>query len=194
MRASSANSPEQRRGRLVVVSGPSGVGKSTVVERLATRVPIDFAVSATTRAPRPGEVDGIHYHFVTEEAFRKMLDAGEFLEWAEYGGHLYGTPVDQVRRRLDEGADVLLDIEVHGSRQVKKAHPEAVMIFIAPPSLAELERRLRGRGDTDAEAVVRRLAIGRHQMEEAPGVFDHTVINDDVDRAVSEIAEILARV
>lgn len=164
------------------------------MERLAARVPIDFAVSATTRAPRPGEVDGVHYHFVTEEAFGKMLDAGEFLEWAEYGGHLYGTPVDQVRRRLDEGADVLLDIEVHGSRQVKKAHSEAVMIFIAPPSLAELERRLRGRGDTDAEAVVRRLAIGRHQMEEAPGVFDHTVINDDVDRAVSEIAEILARV
>lgn len=163
-----------------------------MVDALARRLPFHFAVSITTRQPRPSEVDGVHYRFVDEETFRELEARGELLEWAEYGGNLYGTPRDEVYRHLAAGNDVLLDIEVHGSRQVKATYPDAIMIFIAPPGIEELERRLQGRGDTDAEAVMRRLGVARHQMEEAPEVFDHLVVNDEVERAADEIAAILA--
>lgn len=189
VKASSPSSPDS--GRLVVISGPSGVGKSTVIDALAQRVPFHFAVSATTRSRRPREVDGVHYHFVEEPTFHRMIAEEDLLEWAEYGGSLYGTPRSEVYQHLDQGHDVLLDIEVHGSRQVKARHPDAIMIFIAPPGIEELERRLRGRGDTDPEAVMRRLGVARHQIGEAQEIFDYLVINDDVDRAADEIAAIL---
>ena len=174
-----------------MVSGPSGAGKSSVVAGLAERLPFHFSVSMTTRAARPGEIDGEDYWFVSPEQFGEARAAGELLEWAEYSGHLYGTPRSEVAGRLAAGEDILLDIELRGARQVKAAYPEAVFIFIAPPSLEVLEARLRGRGDTDLEQVARRLAVARDQMAEAEAWFDHIVVNDDLERAIAEVAGIL---
>lgn len=144
----------------------------------------------TTRPPRPGEVDGVDYHFVTRERFAGAIAAGELAEWAEYGANLYGTPVSELDRRL-AGENVLADIEMVGARAIKAAHPEAVMIFIAPPSLEDLERRLRRRGDTTDEDVKRRLAVADDQMREAQTLFEHIVVNDDLDTAIDRVADIL---
>ncbi len=175
---------------MIVVSGPSGVGKSSVIEGLAERMPFHFSVSMTTRAARPGEVDGVDYHFVTADRFREAIAAGELAEWASYGGNLYGTPTAELAWR-DRGEDVLADIEMVGARAIKEAYPDAVMIFIAPPGLAELERRLRLRGDTSDEDVRRRLAVAEQQMSEAEGLFDHLVVNDDLVTAIDRVADIL---
>ena len=174
-----------------MVSGPSGAGKSSVVAGLAERLPFHFSVSMTTRPPRPGEVDGTDYLFVSRAGFLTARDAGELLEWAEYSGHLYGTPRLDLERHLAAGKDVLLDIELLGAAQVKAAYPEALLVFIAPPSLEVLEARLRGRGDTDEDQVARRLAVAREQMEEARASFDHIVLNDRLERAIAEVAGIL---
>ncbi len=187
----SKSSPDP--GRLIVVSGPSGVGKSTIVDRVVTALPLEFSVSATTRDPRPGEEPGQDYHFVSREVFEVMIEAGELLEWAEYNSHLYGTPRRPVLESLAAGSDVLLEIEVQGARQVKAAYPAALTIFIAPPSIETLEARLRARGDTSAEAVDRRLAIARAEMA-AADEFDHIVVNDVLDTAVNEMLRILAAV
>ncbi len=185
------SSKRSRSGRLLVVSGPSGVGKTTVVRALAARHPLHFSVSVTTRPPRLGERDGIDYRFVTETEFDEMRRRGELLEWAEYSGYRYGTPRAPVLAHLAAGEDVLLDIEVKGAMQVKAAMAEAVTVFLAPPSVAELERRLAGRGDTDPTQVSRRLIIARWQLEVAPRIFDHVVVNDDVETAVEQIVRIL---
>lgn len=145
----------------------------------------------TTRPARPGERDGVDYFFVDREHFGAARDSGELLEWAEYSGHLYGTPRSPVEAHLAAGASVLLDIELRGAEQVKAAYPEAVLVLVAPPSLEVLEARLRGRGDTDDEQIARRLAIARGQMEQAPRWFDHVVVNDDLVRAIDEVAGIL---
>ncbi|HUU61987.1 MAG TPA: guanylate kinase [Acidimicrobiia bacterium] len=174
-----------------MVSGPSGAGKTSVVAGLADRMPFCFSVSLTTRPARPGEVDGVAYRFVDRERFLAARDAGELIEWAEYSGHLYGTPRAPVQEALAAGRDVLLDIEVLGAEQVKAAHPEAVMVFIEPPSLEALEARLRGRGDTGEEQVARRLQVARWQMNRARGLFDHFVVNDRLTRAIDEVAGIL---
>jgi len=188
----STNSPDAAAlGRLIVVSGPSGVGKSTVVDSLAARHPFFFSISATTRAARPTETEGVDYHFVDQERFGRMRAANELLEWAEYSGHLYGTPRAPVLDRIAAGDDVLLDIEVKGAMQVKETFPEALTLFLAPPTLEELERRLRSRGDTSPEDVERRLAIARWQLEIAQNRFDHIVVNDSVDSAVEHILRIL---
>ena len=176
----------------MVVSGPSGAGKSSVVAGLARRLPFHFSVSMTTRPARPGEADGAAYFFVGRERFLSAVGSGELLEWAEYSGHLYGTPRAQVEGPLDAGEDVLLDIELRGAEQVKAAFPEAVFIFVAPPSLRVLEQRLRGRGDTGDEQVARRLAVAREQIEQARSWFDHIVVNDDLERAIGEVAGILS--
>jgi guanylate kinase len=173
-----------------VVSGPSGVGKSTVVNVLAGRHPLFFSISATTRAARPGETDGVEYYFVDQEAFGRMRDSGELLEWAEYSGNLYGTPRSPVLERIAAGDDVLLDIEVRGAMQVKTSFPEALTLFLTPPTLEELERRLRSRGDTPSADVERRLSIARWQLEVAER-FDHVVVNDSVEGAVERILRIL---
>lgn len=179
-------------GRLIVIAGPSGVGKRTVIRHLLDRRPegLAFSVSATTRAPREGEVDQVDYLFVTDEGFDRMIAAGELLEWAAIVGHRSGTPAAFVRERLEAGLDVLLEIDVEGARQIRERAPEAVFIFLAPPSFEELERRLRGRGTEDEEGIERRLATAREELA-AEGSFEHRVTNDDVDRAVDEVAAII---
>lgn len=175
------------RGQLVVLSGPSGVGKGTIHRRLRqVRDDLTVSVSATTRQPRPGEVDGVDYHFVTPERFAQMIADGAFLEHAAYAGNSYGTPRNAVEAALVAGQIVVLDIEVQGAVQVRAAMPDALLVMLLPPSLDELERRLRNRGTEDNAAVRRRLerAVEELTMRE---VFDVTVVNDDVDRCVDEI-------
>lgn len=188
----SQNSPDQTRsGRLIVIAGPGGVGKSTIVAELRRRIPLHFSVSATTRDPRPGEVHGFHYRFVTRPEFERLIDAGELLEWAVFNGNYYGTPRDAVAAALDDGRDVLLEIEVQGARQVRAAMPEAMMIFIAPPSRSALRRRLERRADTTEEDIAAKLRIAEEELAAAPELFDHVVVNEDVEQATSEILEIL---
>ncbi len=188
----SSTTSADRRGLLVVISGPSGVGKSTVVEGLAERREFGFSVSATTRPPRPGEIDGIHYHFLSPEEFEERRRRGWFLEWADYGGHRYGTPRDPVEAALEAGTDLLLDIENRGALAVKEALPEAITIFLLPPDRETLEQRLRGRADTSEADVARRLAVADDQIAEARRTYDWLVTNDDVDAAIERIDRILA--
>ena len=176
---------------LIVVSGPSGSGKTTIIGRLLDRLDLDFSVSATTRDPRPDEKDGIDYHFVTEDEFAALRDDGGLLEWAVYNGNCYGTPAEPIADSLSRGRDVLLDIEILGARQVRERRPDATMIFIAPPSPAELEARLRGRGDTSAADILGRLEIARVQMEEAEELFDYIVVNEELDTATAEVANLI---
>jgi len=178
-------------GRLFVIFGPSGVGKGSIEERLLQRDPLQLSVSATTRPARPDERDGEDYHFVDETAFDSMLASGGFLEWAEYSGHRYGTPRKAVLDMLAAGNDVLLEIELQGARQVRASHPEAVLIFVAPPSPAALEARLRDRGDTGEREILRRLEIAAWEIEEARDLYDHVVVNDDLEQAVTEVAGII---
>lgn len=180
-----------RRGKTFIICGPSGVGKGTVVARLLASDPtLYFSVSATTRPPRPGEVDGKHYHFLTREQFQSWIDQDAFLEHAEFVGNLYGTPMLYVDKAMDQGRDVILDIEIQGAEQVHRRRPEAIRIYVAPPSWAELERRLIGRGTEDMEKVRRRLERGKQEFA-AAREFDYFVINDTVDRAVEELRAIL---
>lgn len=174
------------------MSGPSGVGKSSVVHELADRIPFHFSVSWTTRERRPGEVEGIDYVYVDRPRFERAIAEGRFLEWAEYSGYLYGTPRDPVLGHLEAGENVILDIENDGARQVKSAYPDAVLIFVLPPTRSELERRLRNRGDTSEEDIQRRLAVADRQIADAEASFDYLVVNDDLATAVDDIVSILS--
>lgn len=179
------------KGKTFIICGPSGVGKGTVVSRLMEADPtLYFSVSATTRAPRAGEADGVHYHFLTREKFQEWIDAGDFLEHAQFVGNFYGTPRRYVDEAMDQGRDVLLDIEIQGAEQIHQKRPEAVRIYIAPPSWEELERRLTGRGTEDTEKVRSRLARGREEFAAARD-FDYLVINDTVEHAAAEIRAIM---
>lgn len=181
----------KRKGRLIVISGPSGVGKGTVVKALMDRDPrVRLSVSATTRPKRPSETDGIQYHFVTHEEFERMIAEDLFLEHAQYVGNRYGTPEQAVNEMLEQGFDVLLEIEVQGGIQVMHRRPDAITIFIAAPSFEELARRLRGRGDTDEEKVQMRLQQARMEYLVAPQ-YQFIVVNDDLEDAVDDVQSIL---
>lgn len=174
-----------------MVSGPSGSGKSSILSRLREHVPFQFSVSATTRHPRPGEVDGVDYKFLDTDDFETLILSGELLEWAIYNKNYYGTPSRAVDEALAEGRNILLDIEIQGARQVRKARPGALMIFIEPPSMEELERRLRSRGDTSESDIRDRMAIVASQMDEAAELFDYKVVNEDLDVATAEVANLI---
>lgn len=179
--------------RLFVISGPSGAGKGTLLAELRKQRPdLGLTVSATTRSPRPGEVDGTSYYFLSDEEFRHRIAAGEFVEWAEVHGHLYGTLVSEVKRLLAKGHSLVLEIDVQGALNVRKVYPDAVLVFIEPPSLQVLEERLRGRGTEDEASIELRLKNARHEMELADQ-YDVRIVNDTVDRAAQELGSVMRR-
>ncbi len=178
------------QGRLFVVAGPSGAGKGTLIAELLRRYPTAWlSVSATTRKPRQGEADGEQYHFLTEEEFRRMAERGDFLEWAEVHGKLYGTPRDEVTKRLAGGSDAILEIDVQGARQVREKMPEAVSVFILPPSPEVLEERLRRRGTEGEEELRQRLRKALEESSEKDD-YQYVVVNDQLHRAVEDICAI----
>ena len=178
------------KGRLFVISGASGVGKSTVLKHLmAQRSNLLFSVSATTRPPRPGEVEGEHYYFISHEQFQEMIQQDAFLEYDAHAANYYGTPLDQLEEKLSRG-DVILDVEPAGSRIVKEKRPDAILIFVMPPSVEELERRLRSRGDTNEEQIAMRMERAIWEMDQRHW-YDHVVVNDVLEDCVKELAAII---
>ena len=185
----------RRRGILLVVSAPSGGGKTTLVKSaMAAEPSLQLSVSCTTRQPREGEVDGVDYRFVSQERFRQFLDQGEFVEWAEVFDHAYATPRTPLDAAIAEGRDILLDVDIQGARSLRKAYPkDAVGIFVMPPSAAALESRLRARGTDDDSQIARRLARVREEVTAARevGVYDYLIVNDDRERAAAELLSII---
>jgi guanylate kinase len=186
----------EQKGALFVISGPSGVGKGTIIQgamqKLAERtdIKVSLAVSVTTRAPRPGEIDGVHYHFISREKFFELLEQGELLEYTKYAGNYYGTPAKEIVERTREGTFVLLDIETAGAMEVKKNWPDAVLCFILPPSMEELERRLRARGTETEESIARRLEIAENERAKA-NLYDYQILNDTLLEAVDRLVDVL---
>lgn len=182
----------KERGLLIVLSGPSGVGKGTVCRALREEENnnLQYSVSATTRKPREGEAEGVHYFFKSREEFERMIEQKELLEHAEFVGNYYGTPVEWVRETLESGQDVILEIEVQGAFQVKELLPEAVFLFLAPPSLQELRNRLIGRGTESEEVIKQRLLVAREEIE-LMDAYDYVVTNDEVDKAIDRIKAIV---
>ena len=181
-----------KRGVLLVISGPSGVGKGTIINKLFDMDDnLYFSVSATTRKPRPGEIDGVHYSFKTVEEFENDIKTGEMLEYAQFSGNYYGTPRSAVEKKLSQGKDVVLDIEIQGAKNVKRLMPEAVLVYILPPSIEELKSRLFGRNTETEESANRRLQTAYSELHEAPEVYDYFIVNDVVESAATRIEEIL---
>jgi guanylate kinase len=179
------------KGLLLVLSAPSGAGKSTIIGRLMAAEPgMAFSVSHTTRPPRAGEVDGVDYHFVTEDRFGEILAADGFAEWAHVHGRRYGTSLAEVRRLQDTGRDVVFDVDYQGARQLMRRFPDAVSVFVLPPSLAEVKRRLEARGTDDGQTIALRVANARVELATA-GEYRYAVTNDDLDRAVADVQAIL---
>ncbi len=178
-------------GKLIIFTGPSGVGKGTLLRSLLRRHrDLSLSISATTRKPRPGEINGQHYFFVTRERFTQMVQAGELLEWAEFAGNLYGTPRQSVEDQIAKGTWVVLEIELQGARQIRQSFPDAFQIFIMPPSLEVLEQRLRGRGQDSNDAIARRLERAQAEIA-AASEFDIQIINDDVGQAIKHLEHAL---
>ena len=184
-----------KTGRLIVISGPSGVGKSTITRLVLQRTGAQYSVSMTTRPQRDGEVDGQNYHFVDRAAFEKMVADGAVLEWAEVFGELYGTPGEPVRQTISAGRAMVLEIDVQGGLQVHRQMPDAVFILVLPPDEAELTRRLAGRGSESPESLKRRLAKANEEIAAAEdsGVYNYRVVNDDLETAVRQIVEIITQ-
>ena len=179
------------RGILLVISGSSGTGKGTVCNSLRKRRPdLEYSISATTRSPRAGETDGVEYFFLTREEFKRKIDAGDFLEYADNYGNFYGTPRDKVLEQLNLGKTILLEIDVQGARQVQKNYPDGVFIFLLPPSIEELRRRITGRNSETEESIQKRLSIVNDELESGKS-YNYVVINDEVEKAVDEICAIL---
>ena len=182
---------KKMKGRLFVISGPSGVGKGTLLQRVMETVPnLAVSVSATTRAPRPGEADGVNYYFMTREQFEQNIAEGCFLEYETYGSNLYGTPRAGVEAQRNAGLDVILEIEVKGAMQVKAIAPDAILVYIKPPSLEILEERLRGRQTESEETIQTRLRIAAQELKRI-AEYDYCLVNDDLDAATAELAQIL---
>ncbi|MBR2042655.1 MAG: guanylate kinase [Oscillospiraceae bacterium] len=181
-----------KRGVLLVISGPSGVGKGTIINKLFDMDDnLYFSVSATTRQPRQGEINGVHYTFKSIEEFEHDIETGEMLEYAQFSGNYYGTPRSAVEKKLSQGKDVVLDIEIQGARNVKRLMPEAVLVYILPPSIDELKKRLNGRHTETEESVSRRLHTAYSELHEAPELYDYFIVNDVVENAATKIEEIL---
>ncbi len=178
------------RGILFVLSGPSGSGKGTAIKELMGRRPLKLSVSATTRAPRPGEVDGVQYYFLSKEEFERRIADGEMLEYVNYCGNYYGTPKAPVEESLAAGQDVLLEIEVTGAKNIRTLAPEATLLFVIPPSMKELRRRLEGRGTEDAATIERRLSVAKEELRQY-GLYDYVVLNDTVESCADQIETIM---
>ena len=177
--------------KLIIITGPSGVGKGTVVKELLDRnKDIWLSISATTRNPRVGENDGLNYYFISEERFKDMIDKKEFLEWAQFAGNYYGTPLSTVNEKIEKGFIVLLEIEVEGAKQIKEKFPESLSIFLLPPSKEELEKRIRNRGTDKEEAIDRRLSRANYEIASS-NQFDFVLTNHDVDETVKEVFKII---
>lgn len=182
-----------RKGTLYVFTGPSGAGKGTLLSRLQEQDDrLFYSISATTRAPRPGETDGVQYYFLSKAEFEEKIAQHAFLEYACYVENYYGTLEAPVNEKLEQGFDVVLEIEVQGAMQVHEKRPDAVMVFIAPPSFEELAARLRGRGTEDEEKVLKRLETAKEELKQQER-FDYVIVNDELDRAVEELRDILAK-
>ncbi len=182
------NTPD-KKSRLIVITGPSGVGKGSLIGKLLERnKSIWLSVSATTRSPRFGEVNGKNYFFLEREEFVHLINSGGLLEWAEFAGNFYGTPKEKVEAKLQKGISVLLEIEVEGARQVRKTFPNSLQIFISPPSLQELEKRIKGRASDSEDAIQRRLIIARKELKNQQE-FDFVIVNDDFEEALTKLEE-----
>ncbi len=181
-----------KKGLLFIISGPAGSGKGTIVSRVRELAPFEFSVSATTRSPRPGEIDGVHYHFMSRDDFEYKIASGEMLEHAKYVDNYYGTPKAPVEETLAQGKNIILDIEVQGALQVKEKMPEAIMIFVIPPDGTTLENRLRGRGTETEEVIAKRMARAREELATFPR-YDYVVINetDGVEKAAESVLDIM---
>tara|TARA_Y100001968_G_scaffold6598_1_gene5671 strand:+ start:301 stop:870 length:570 start_codon:yes stop_codon:yes gene_type:complete len=174
-------------GNLTVITGPSGVGKGTIVRKiLENHSNVWLSISATTRKPRSGEIEGEHYFFLDNKSFQEIIDNEGFLEWAKFSNNLYGTPKKIIKEKIEKGTNVLLEIELEGARQIRESFPEALQIFLAPPSLSELEKRIRGRGTESEESIRDRLAIANKEII-AKKEFDAVIVNEDIEKAFNEI-------
>lgn len=186
------NNSSHQQGKLLVITGPSGVGKGTIVKHLLANYPQLFiSISATTRSPRQGEINGKDYFFLSPQQFQTMIAHGDLLEWAEYSGNYYGTPKQPVIEQIEQGKTVILEIEVLGARQIKQTFPTATRIFILPPSEQELENRLRGRGTDSETAILKRLEQAKFELSTA-SEFDYQIVNDQLEDAIDAIAKIIA--
>lgn len=179
-----------KKGKFIIVSGPSGVGKGTICDRLIKELDAWYSVSMTTRNMRDGEVDGIDYYFISKEEFKKRIDEGKLLEYNIYNDNYYGTPKDKVLEKLDEGVDVILEIDVNGARNIKNIFHDALLIYVAPPSIQELKERLISRGTEDMEAINNRLKIAENELKQID-FYDYVVVNDDLEEAISKIKKII---